>query len=78
MPWQSNFLAKFRLPGPGPYDLASSDAELAGYYAFERKVLADEKKRRPAEKKKQLLIEMGSQDSDQQGTTILNLRFQLS
>ncbi|ERF69830.1 hypothetical protein EPUS_08031 [Endocarpon pusillum Z07020] len=53
---QSKLFSKFHLPGPGPYDLASSDAEVAGYHALKQKVLADEEKRRQAEKMR-LLIE---------------------
>lgn len=53
---QSKLFSKFHFPGPGPYDLASSDAEVAGYHALKQKVLADEEKRRQAEKKR-LLIE---------------------
>jgi hypothetical protein len=56
----SKILSSFPLPGPGPYDLASSEAEVAGYYALRKKVLADEESRRKqAEAKKRLHEETG-------------------
>ena len=58
--------SKFHLAGPGPYDLASSDTEVAGYHALKQKVLADEEKRKQAEKKK-LLIESEATGSAKQG-----------
>lgn len=48
---QSNFFLKLHLPGPGAYDLVSSDAEVAGYYALKQKVMEDEEKCRQAKKK---------------------------
>ena len=64
---QFKLFSKFHLAGPGPYDLASSDAEVAGYHALKQKVLADEENRRQAEKKR-LLIETGSPGFSKQGT----------
>ncbi len=63
---QLNLFSKFHLAGPGPYDLASSDAEVAGYHALKQKVLADEEKRRQAEKKR-LLIEVEAPGFAKQG-----------
>ena len=58
--------SKFHLAGPGPYDLVSSDAEVAGYHALKQKVLADQEKRRQAEKQR-LLIEAEAPGYAKQG-----------
>lgn len=63
---QMKLFSKFHLAGPGPYDLASSDAEVAGYNALRQKVLADEEKKRQAEKKR-LLIETEAPGYAKQG-----------
>jgi hypothetical protein len=53
----SKFFSKFQLPEPGPYDLVSTDAEVADYRALKKKVLADEVKRKHAQRK--LYLDMG-------------------
>ncbi len=60
---QSKFFAKFRLPGPGPYDLVSTDAEVADYHVLKQKILADEEKRKQARR----MLKMESRESGMKG-----------
>lgn len=61
----SKFFAKILLPDPGRYDLVSTDAEVADYRALQKKVLADEEKRKQEQRKRYL--EMGLPESAVKG-----------
>jgi hypothetical protein len=64
----SRFFANLHLPGPGPYDLASTEAEIAGYHAVCQKVRADAEIRKQAEKKAKLLVDVEAPESGINGT----------
>jgi hypothetical protein len=64
----SRIFANWPLCGPGPYDLASTDAPIAGYHAVSQKVRADAELRKQAEKKGKLLIGMEASENGINGT----------
>lgn len=57
----SKFFVNLHLPGPGRYDLVSTDADVAYYHALQKKVFADEEKRKQEETKR--WVEMGLPES---------------